>query len=513
MGKSMEGKDWVWRLLLGEQSARMGGSEWGLFAAGFVPTTIGILLTLLVAITLRHLLHVSANLLLFFPVLVLAAVRYGFIAALWASLASVLVTSFALAEPRYSFAVADAETLWAMMAFILVAAIVSSLAARVREQMLAIEAKNALTESLYAFSARLSGVAEFEDLVEVFSTEAGRLLGATASLRRSGEVAMLVGHESDAQRECLRESKMIARSLQGETEEVCVPMLSEGSCRAVARIVRAPFSQPFSMEDRRLLEVIVNQCVIVLDRLDLADRLRNAKVQAEAERMRAALLTAVSHDLKTPLASILGNISGLRKYSDLYDEATRLDMLLAAETATERLGRFVENLLDMTRIDADAVVGKIEKVDLADVVGAAMKSAERLLVRHWVRVELPQDMPMVDADEVLLDHLLVNLLDNAAKYSPEGSLILISATLGSEEIGLHVSDEGPGIPEQDLQRIFDRFFRIPRQEESASGSGLGLAICKSFAEVMGIRITAANRSDVAGASFSVRFPLRGEAGK
>ena len=182
MGKSMEGKDWVWRLLLGEQSARMGGSEWGLFAAGFVPTTIGILLTLLVAITLRHLLHVSANLLLFFPVLVLAAVRYGFIAALWASLASVLVTSFALAEPRYSFAVADAETLWAMMAFILVAAIVSSLAARVREQMLAIEAKNALTESLYAFSARLSGVAEFEDLVEVFSTEAGNPLGTHAVL-------------------------------------------------------------------------------------------------------------------------------------------------------------------------------------------------------------------------------------------------------------------------------------------------------------------------------------------
>lgn len=502
----MNGKDWLSRLLLGSRSIRKNPTRWQMFASAFVQMSLGIIFTLLLAMTLSHLLHVSANLLLFFPIVVVAAVRYGFFSALLTTVSSVLVTSFMLAEPRYSFGVADMETLWSMMVFILAAAIVSSLAARVREQSLAIQTKNAVTETLYAFSARLSGVADFRDLTDLFSKEVGRILQVDATILRVDEGTSEPGLEG-AQRDEIAANQRESSSAPREVaEEIRVPLVSRGECRAVAHVHRRRDSQPLSTDDHRLLLAVVSQCVVVLERLDLADRLRDARVEAETDRMRAALLSAVSHDLKTPLATILGNISGLRRYASLYDADTRLDMLVAAETATERLGTFVENLLDMTRIDADSVVGKIEKLDLADVVGAAMKSAQRLLVRHWVRVDLPPELPMVDADDVLLDHVLVNLLDNAAKYSPEGSLITISATQNQDEIGLHVTDEGPGIPEQDLERIFNRFFRVSRSQETASGSGLGLAICRSFAQVMGARVAATNRADASGATFTVWFP-------
>jgi two-component system sensor histidine kinase KdpD len=260
----------------------------------------------------------------------------------------------------------------------------------------------------------------------------------------------------------------------------------------------------------RLLGTLANQAAMTLERVGLSEQIQDARVQAEAERLRVALLSAVSHDLKTPLASILGNISSVREYAHLYDAATRDEMLASAQTEAERLSRFVSNLLHMTRIDAGAVNPAFEMVDLSDIVGSAIKSAGRLLDHHWLRVDLANDLPMVRLDCVLIDHVLVNLLDNAAKYAPTGSLIRIGAREHDGLVRIEVEDEGPGIRPEDLPRVFDRFFRAGGDRQPA-GTGLGLAICRCFLEAMGAHITARNRNDRSGAVFTVEIPVPEEA--
>jgi two-component system sensor histidine kinase KdpD len=227
---------------------------------------------------------------------------------------------------------------------------------------------------------------------------------------------------------------------------------------------------------------------------------------AATERLRTALLTSISHDLKTPLASILGNVTSLRQYGHLYDEPTRSEMLTFAENETLRLSRFVDNLLHMTRIDAGALRPTIEAVDLSDLIGAALQRCEKLLKTHRVVMHLADDLAMVPLDFVLAEHVLVNLLDNAAKYTPESSLVSICVSENDDDVEITVMDEGPGIAADDLQHVFERFFRAKVADHRPAGVGLGLAICRGFVEAMGGGITVNNRNDCSGAMFTMTLP-------
>jgi two-component system sensor histidine kinase KdpD len=251
---------------------------------------------------------------------------------------------------------------------------------------------------------------------------------------------------------------------------------------------------------------------VSIDRARLAEERLETEMLAETEKLRTALLTSISHDLRTPLASILGNISSLREYGPLYDEATRSEMLAFAENETIRMSRFVENLLYMTRIDAGALRPTIENFDLSDVIGSALERARKRTAQHHVQTDLPADLPMVPVDFVLAENVLVNLLDNAAKYSPQGSTITIAVTEQADHLRLTIADEGPGIPAEDLARVFERFFRAGIADQRRAGVGLGLAICKGFIEAMGGRIAAQNRAERSGAELVVTLPkVRAEA--
>jgi two-component system sensor histidine kinase KdpD len=228
-------------------------------------------------------------------------------------------------------------------------------------------------------------------------------------------------------------------------------------------------------------------------------------VLAETERLRAALLTSISHDLKTPLAAIIGTITSLRSYDHLYDAGTRAEMLASALDEAERLNRFVANLLDMTRLDSGALELRREPVDLSDLVGAALQRLKRELAAHRVTVDLAPGLPMLRLDFVLTQQVLVNLLDNAAKYAPAGSRIRIRGATEDDSVLLEVLDEGPGIPPAALERIFDKFYRAQASDRKRAGTGLGLAICRGFVEAQGGTITARNRR-AGGAAFRIAFP-------
>ena len=183
-------------------------------------------------------------------------------------------------------------------------------------------------------------------------------------------------------------------------------------------------------------------------------------------------------------------------------------MLGEVEVETLRLARFVDNLLHMTRIDAGALKPSIEKVDLSDVVGSALKRLDKILSNHEIKIDIASDAPMVPLDFTLAEHVLVNLLENAAKYAAQGSRIEVAVEVADGRVELTVRDEGPGIPPGDMTRIFERFFRLRIADHRPAGVGLGLAICKGFVEAMGGIISARNRNDKSGAVFTISFPLK-----
>jgi two-component system, OmpR family, sensor histidine kinase KdpD len=258
---------------------------------------------------------------------------------------------------------------------------------------------------------------------------------------------------------------------------------------------------------RRLLDALADQIAVAIERISLAEDVIQAQRHAETERLRSALLTSLSHDLRTPLAAILGAATGLETYGAGLAPEERADLLRTIREEAERLGQFVANLLDMTRLEAGAVTARREPVDLDEAVGSALRRAGRTLAAHRVTTDLPANLPLLDLDPVLFEQVLVNLLDNAANFAPEGTTIVISARAEGEAVELSVEDEGPGIPAGIMPRIFEKFVRAEGADRRRAGTGLGLAICHGFLTSMGASIRAANRSDRSGAVFTLTLPV------
>ncbi len=230
-------------------------------------------------------------------------------------------------------------------------------------------------------------------------------------------------------------------------------------------------------------------------------------MRAEADKLRVAMLTSLSHDLRTPLAAILGAATTLLSSKRLYEPEQSEDMLQMIREEAERLDRFVGNLLDMSRLEAGALGVKLEALDVIDLAEAASKRLARRLSGHHIVFDAPNDLPLVYVDPLLLEQAIVNLLDNAAKYAPAGSTIRIQARLGGSKVLLVVEDEGPGIPPDELALIFDKFYRAKAADRRVAGTGLGLAVARGFVEAFGGTLDAANRTDRSGAALTISLPF------
>jgi two-component system sensor histidine kinase KdpD len=237
----------------------------------------------------------------------------------------------------------------------------------------------------------------------------------------------------------------------------------------------------------------------------LAEQAQNAQVQVEAERLRSSLLSSVSHDLRTPLSVITGAASALVDQDTTLDATARRDLALTIQEEGERLNRLVRNLLDMTRLASGAVQITKEWQPIQGVVGAALGRLEGQLRGRSVGTDLLPDLPPVPIDGVLIEQLLVNLLENAGKYTPGGTPISISAHREKNDLVVEVADRGPGVPAELAQKIFEKFYRLPR-ERVGGGAGLGLAICRAIVEAHGGRIWVENREG-GGAAFRFTLPI------
>jgi two-component system sensor histidine kinase KdpD len=231
------------------------------------------------------------------------------------------------------------------------------------------------------------------------------------------------------------------------------------------------------------------------------------KRTVETDRLRAALLTSISHDLKTPLASVLGAAGTLRDLSSRLNEEEKIELLATIIEEAERLNRFIANLLDMTKLESGAIVPNSALHDLGEIVGSALQRASKILVRHRVEVDLAAELPMLQLDAVLFEQVIFNLLDNAAKYASPDTTVRMQSWRDGESACLRILDEGIGIPPDDLEHIFDKFYRAKKGDQVRPGTGLGLAISRGFIEAMHGSIRAANRTDRSGAAFTIALPI------
>jgi two-component system sensor histidine kinase KdpD len=270
--------------------------------------------------------------------------------------------------------------------------------------------------------------------------------------------------------------------------------------------IRVPDAERLLDPDtRQLLEACANQLALALERDQLAIDAANAQIQAEAEQVRSSLLSSVSHDLKTPLAAIAGASSSLLESASL-DEHTRHQLLQTVADEAARLNRLLENILQMSKLDAGVATPTRQWHVLEEIVGSALNRTQRDLVHHDVVAKLSADLPLVFVDGLLMEQVLVNLLENAARYTPAGTRVTIHADMDGKHVRISVSDNGPGLPAGTEEVIFDKFYRATPTVDGGRGSGLGLAIARAIVKAHGGSISASNRPH-GGAEFVLRLPL------
>jgi two-component system sensor histidine kinase KdpD len=458
--------------------------------------------------------------LVFLAAVLWSATRYGLGASLFASVLSMLCYNFFFVMPLYSFNISDPSQLLALISFCVVAALTSTLTARERVQTATARDQAIKTAELYAFSRKLAGIRKLDTLLNTTAAQVSTMLKVDAMMLMptgdSGALKLLGSappgltlDDADlaAASWCWEHNQPTGRgtdTLPG-AKRLFLPLNTGQGKLGVMGVSRDGANFGLTPAERRQLDALADLAAIAMERIRLAKDVDQARMLAETEKLRSALLTSISHDLRTPLASIIGAISSLRAYGTLYDEHARDEMLTTALDEAERLNRYVANLLDMTQLDAGALQPKQEACDLQDVIGAALRRTSKQLAAHQIKVNVPANFPLLTLDFMLMEQVLVNLLDNAAKYTPPGTVVEVSAQRHKFSVVLMVRDEGPGIPAEELQRVFDKFYRIREGDRSRSGTGLGLAICRGFVEAMGGRIYARNRTDHSGAEFVIEF--------
>jgi two-component system sensor histidine kinase KdpD len=377
-----------------------------------------------------------------------------------------------------------------------------------------------MTENLYLFSRKLAGVFTLDDLLWATAFQVAQmlkvrvvvLLPAAESIEvRAGYPPedMLDAADMAAARWVWDHGSPAGRgadTLPG-AKRLFLPMRTGRGTVGIIGLDSDRTGPLLSPDQRRLFDALADQAALAIERINLAEDVDRVRVAVETERLRAALLTSISHDLRTPLAAILGSATTLKSQRQQLDQAAEEELIGTIQEEAERLNHFIANLLDMTRLESGAVEPHLDVVDLGDVVGSALRRAGKLLAQHEVDVELGADLPAVRVDPVLLEQVLFNLHDNAAKYAPPKSKVRVTATQDGHRLLLHVADEGEGIPKADLERIFDKFYRVHAADRKRAGTGLGLPIARGFMEAMGGTITAANRSDRTGAIFTIALPV------
>jgi len=458
------------------------------------------------------------NLAIFYMLaVVFSAVRWGRRAVIVNAISSALLFDYFFVVPHRSFVVGDIWYLITLIGLLTVGLIVSTLMVATREEARAARRREIRVSALYSFTQSLASGNELDQVlgavvrhsIEIFRRPIVVLLPDRGRLKLRYCSAELFFDEG--------ENNTASWVFENGQEAGCGTAIFSGSRIRYRPLKAGPgivgvigfltenSKQLLPPDQLELLGIFLDQTALALTRADLAKKAKRAEVLQEADKLQRALLNSVSHNLRTPLASVLGVLNTILEDAPLLDVSTQQSLLKTAHDEAKQLDWLVQNLLDMTRIEGGAIRVKAEPCDVHDVVAAALRQLGESARSHAILVTIAPSLPLVPMDDVLMVQVLVNLLDNALKYSPEDAPVEVQARLRAGQLEIRVLDRGRGIPEGELERVFDKFYRaavagVPK------GTGLGLSICKGFVEAHNGRILAKRRTE-GGTEIAVFLPL------
>lgn len=458
--------------------------------------------------------------LVFLTAIVAVAAGFGLWPSLFATILASICYNFFFTAPYYTLTIDEPANIVAVVVFTIVAVIVSNVAARAHVQAIAAMARARTTELLYAFSRKLAGTGTLDDVLWATAHQTALMLNARVVLLlpENGSITVKAGYPPE---DSLEDADLAAAhwawqhgapaghgsNVLAEAKRLFLPMRTGRGAIGVVGIDSDRNDPLPTLADRRLLEALIDQSALAIERVHLVEHMERVRRTFETERLRSALLTSISHDLKTPLAAVLGAAGTLRDLATKLTQDQKDDLLSTIIDESERLNRFIANLLDMTRLESGAVSPNAARHDLHEIVGSVLRRAEKILKQHQVKLDLADDLPMLELDAVLFEQVLFNILDNAAKYAPSATTIIIRSSREQDVVVLQVMDEGEGIPSCELDKVFEKFYRTRKGDSVRAGTGLGLAISRGFIEAMYGRLSAANRSDRTGAVFTISLPI------
>jgi two-component system sensor histidine kinase KdpD len=457
----------------------------------------------------------------FFIAVLLAAVGHGFAASILASLLSFGAYNWFFIDPRYTFSIAQPHEIVALILFLFAAVLVSGLAARSRDQAEDARRRMRTQAALYDFSRKLATITLLDDILWATAFQlASAVRGKAVILLPEGDDLGLAGSYPPGEE--LDTGDITAARWAWQHGETAghgsstlptrpwrfEPMTTSRGTIGVVGLSSDEGRLELDPDTARAVAALTDQSAVAFERSRLANEMAEARIVAATEKLRHALLSSISHDLRTPLAAIIGAVTSLKSFGDRYDANTRTDLLLTIEEEAQRLNGFVANLLDMTRLEAGMLAPKRDWVAVDDLMASAVQRARRHIGRHPISIKPHSELPLCRLDFVLFEQVLFNLIDNAAKYSPVGSPIELEARQDAGQVLIEVSDHGSGIPARDLERVFDKFYRIGVTDRRPAGTGLGLAICKGIVEAHGGTIRAISPGPAGdGTVIAVRLPV------
>ena len=488
----------------------------------------GALGVVVVAAAVAWLLHKAGlsqanQVVVFLPAVVLAAMWWGLGPGIFASVASVLLFDFLLVLPYFTLAVRDVESVVTLLVMAGVALLVGTLAARLRQQIKTSRAREKRLDVLFRLGKALSGTSGIREMAAAAEREVASMFGRRVTIlfpRDDGEDSVLAPaggadtagslppQEQATATWSYRHGRPAGRGtdIRADATSLFLPIDTTEGVGAVLAVEPAEDPVALSLENRHLLETVATQIGAAIEREGLVEERSRALVEAETERLRSSLLSSVSHDLRTPLAVISGASSTLLEMADTPDPVTQQMLLAEVFEESNRLARLVDNLLTMTRLDSRVVAVVKQWFPLEDVVGSALGRLRKEIGQRTIKKSIPEGLPLIPLDGVMIEQVLFNFVENALKYSPEESPIDISARTTGDEVIVEVADRGPGLAENEAKQVFEKLYRGSASRGSSRGAGLGLAIARAIVEAHGGRIGAENRTE-GGAAFWFSLPL------
>jgi two-component system sensor histidine kinase KdpD len=465
----------------------------------------------------------------FLAAVVYSASVYGLAAALFTCVFSIAVFEFFFVEPRFTASLRSlsVENLLLMMMFAVVAVITSNLAARLREHVRRAERQAIEARALFQLTRDIAVASDTDGIFRAIVRQSEYLFECDAVLLapfRLGEglaavrgAGLQVAFPPDAQiapaeietaRAVFAESAGSEREPTARDGAIYFPLPTSEGPVAVLLLRGVARERAGTEAFRRLVESLCRIAAIAVERTLRKRELENARVLAQTEKLRSALLSSISHDFGTPLASIIGSATSLLSYGQNYPADVTNELLTTIMEEAERLNRFVKNVLQMNKLESGVLIPRLQWADAGDLVGTALDASHRRLQNHEVYVDVAERLPLVHVDFVLMENVLVNLIDNATKYAPPDTAIQITVRAEPDHVVIDVADQGRGIPADELGAVFDKFYRARQGDRTVPGTGLGLAICKGIVEAHGGTIEALSAGPGQGTTFRIRLPVR-----